>query len=942
MASSSNGKTLKRADPSTIHDKFLVGYQGWFTCAGDGEPVGPGHHGWLHWFNYPIPDGGRPNTDLWPDVSEYTPSELFPAPGLKYADGTQAFLFSSRHPKTVQRHFHWMAQHGVDGAFLQRFLGQTDLEQGNHGIRNQRDEVGDRVMEAAEREGRVFAIMYDVCGVAPDRIQRVLEHDWLHLIRRKAILDSPAYLREQGRPVVALWGFGMSDAHHSPAMVRAVARFIRDNTPGGAYIMAGVPAHWRTSVMDADPDPEFVKVWLEEFDALSPWTIGRYGNEEDADRFEQEKIKGDVELIKQHNEQWENNRSTMRKIDYIPVIFPGGSGHNLSEGKWGWNDCPRKGGHFMWRQLVNVKRHGVRTIYGAMWDEYDEGTAFMPVVSHKRQLPVLETHRFMALDEDGFDLPPDWYMRICGFAAEALRGERMIHETFPSKELQDYWSTRPRYEEASESNPVGPSGSSDKGETWEDWEKLTASKADADEPPPPPYSLEAEEPHPAAPQASTSGPPPVPIERRPTLPETVQTQGPPPPPVSTRPGPPPVSGSSRPQTQYAPPLSEPSTSVSQDISVLDRFNNLSVSSPPFPSSPAADQTTYGRHSHSPSPRPVSPAHSHHSHHSHTSSHSHSSSAPYPPSGSGYAPNLFPTPSPPSGPPPGPWSQAAWPPPEWGVPQSHASSPPVPYSHASPQHEHGQPQYASDYRTGYNPGYAPSYAPASPPPPLKPRPSTSHHSRPPHTGPSSSSYGPSEPTYDGGVGGFAFPEAQVIPPENQFCGPPPAHSPYPPSSSYASGGPNSPHSPSFPAAPGVGSGWFPEPAAGPAPPPPPPRPYGSPSIPNDYYHPVAPEAQVHASHASHAPHAAYGQQEYRPPMGQGAPPPPPTYARPPTHPASGYSANQAGGASGGAPAFASGPLNHAFNLVGNVAGQGAKTQLQNLASSGTKLFGKYRK
>ena len=162
MASLTKGRTLKRADPSTIHDKFLVGYQGWFTCAGDGEPVGPGHHGWLHWFNYPIPDGGRPNTDLWPDTSEYTPSELFPAPGLRYPNGEQAFLFSSRHPKTVQRHFNWMALHGVDGAFLQRFLGQCDIEQGNEGIRKQRDEVGDRVMEAAEKEGRVFAIMY-VC-----------------------------------------------------------------------------------------------------------------------------------------------------------------------------------------------------------------------------------------------------------------------------------------------------------------------------------------------------------------------------------------------------------------------------------------------------------------------------------------------------------------------------------------------------------------------------------------------------------------------------------------------------------------------------------------------------------------------------------------------------------------------------------------------------------
>ena len=134
-----------------------------------------GHHGWLHWFNSPIPDGGHPNTDLWPDVSSYSPSELFPAPGLKTKSGEQTFLFSSRNAKTVQRylfhnlflsyalitssiqsHFHWMAEHGVDGAFLQRFAGQCD---GDSGIRRHRDEVGERVREAAEREGRVFAIM---------------------------------------------------------------------------------------------------------------------------------------------------------------------------------------------------------------------------------------------------------------------------------------------------------------------------------------------------------------------------------------------------------------------------------------------------------------------------------------------------------------------------------------------------------------------------------------------------------------------------------------------------------------------------------------------------------------------------------------------------------------------------------------------------------------
>ena len=57
-----------------------------------------------------------------------------------------------------------MAQHGVDGAFLQRFAGQCDIEAGHEGIRRLRDEVGDRVREAAEKEGRVFAIMYVVFG----------------------------------------------------------------------------------------------------------------------------------------------------------------------------------------------------------------------------------------------------------------------------------------------------------------------------------------------------------------------------------------------------------------------------------------------------------------------------------------------------------------------------------------------------------------------------------------------------------------------------------------------------------------------------------------------------------------------------------------------------------------------------------------------------------
>lgn len=53
-------------------------------------------------------------------------------------------------------------------------------------------------------------VRYDVTGVSPDKIQNILEQDWIHLLHDQRILDSPNYLHEQGRPVVALWGVSLS------------------------------------------------------------------------------------------------------------------------------------------------------------------------------------------------------------------------------------------------------------------------------------------------------------------------------------------------------------------------------------------------------------------------------------------------------------------------------------------------------------------------------------------------------------------------------------------------------------------------------------------------------------------------------------------------------------------------------------------------------------
>lgn len=159
-------------------------------------------------FDRPLPDGGHPTFDLWPDVSDYGPDELFPAPGLSLPDGSTPKLFSSRHPATVGRHFNYMARVGVDGVFLQRFASQCEVDGNTTGamadLMRLRDEVLMRVREAAEREGRVWAIMYDVGG--RDRLEHVLRTDWAHLRNDLHILDSPNYLKENGKPVIAIWG----------------------------------------------------------------------------------------------------------------------------------------------------------------------------------------------------------------------------------------------------------------------------------------------------------------------------------------------------------------------------------------------------------------------------------------------------------------------------------------------------------------------------------------------------------------------------------------------------------------------------------------------------------------------------------------------------------------------------------------------------------------
>jgi hypothetical protein len=399
------GPTAVRVDPATLSGKVMCGYQGWFNGEGDGAKRGYNH--WARGGAQPGP--GRVTVDLWPDLAELDAKERFPT-GFVHADGKRAEVFSSYLRPTVVRHFQWMQEHGIDGVFVQRFI--ASLRRGASLHHN--NTVLEHCREGARVYGRVYAVMYDLSGLSPGQAD-VLIDDWKKLSRDTALTRDPAYLRHRGKPLLALWGCGFKDDDKPRPTLddwRKILNFLKnDPEAGGLAIMLGVPSFWRTQTRDCITDPALSEL-LQLADVISPWTPGRYRTPEAATRHAADVWQPDIAWCRE------------RRIDYLPVAFPGFSWHNLKGDPL--DAIPRLQGRFFWSQIAAAKRAGADMLYVAMFDEVDEGTAIFKCTN---QPPVGDGVSFLTYE----GLPADHYLRLTGLAGKVIRGKIPVTSEPPAR-----------------------------------------------------------------------------------------------------------------------------------------------------------------------------------------------------------------------------------------------------------------------------------------------------------------------------------------------------------------------------------------------------------------------------------------------------------------------------------------------------------------------------
>ncbi len=384
---------------------IMAGYQGWFRSPKQGQVL--------------YPDPSRIQIDMWPDVSEY---EVTYETGLKLADGSTARFFSSDDKSTVDLHFKWIKDYGLDGVFMQRFFNSA--KPGDS--RKTADGVLTNALEAASKYQRAIAVMYDLSGLRRSGEDcSALITDWKYLVDTLKVTNqkgAKTYLFHRGKPLVVIWGVGFPDRPYDIRNI-GLKRFMdflkNDPKYGGCSVMLGVPTFWRDLNADCVHDP-FLHELIREADLVMPWMVQRFTPllHNDMDRY-RDVILGDMEWCKKN------------KVDYVPCVCPGFSWHNLSVRQFPDDikpvgSIPRQGGRFYWQQISTAIVAGAEMLYVAMFDEVNEGTAIFKCTDNP---PVSETAQFVGMDGK----PSDLYLWLTGEAAKMLRKEKPLSLKIPER-----------------------------------------------------------------------------------------------------------------------------------------------------------------------------------------------------------------------------------------------------------------------------------------------------------------------------------------------------------------------------------------------------------------------------------------------------------------------------------------------------------------------------
>lgn len=379
-------ESMSRVRFKSIRSLVMAGYQGWFNTPEDGAGLG-----WKHFEEEKEFKPGKCTIDLWPDVSEY---EKTYETAFKLPDETPAKVFSSYDASTIDLHFKWMKQYGIDGVFMQRFVVSILNQKGKDNY----NKILNNAILSAEKYDRAICLMYDLSGMEAGE-EDILIRDWKELCEKYKLVsrNNNHYVYHHGKPLVAVWGIGFNDRRkYGYEQVKKIIDFLKSE---GCSILVGVPTHWRTLTIDAVSDTRLLEL-VKQADIVHPWLVGRFDN----NTYEsyRKSIEEDIKWCKANGK------------DYMPVLFPGFSWHNMKKDA-PQNMIPRLGGCFFWKQVKGAVGAGAESLYLAMFDEIDEGTAFFKCTN----TPPVGESSFITYEGEA----PDHYLWLAGEAAKYLRGE---------------------------------------------------------------------------------------------------------------------------------------------------------------------------------------------------------------------------------------------------------------------------------------------------------------------------------------------------------------------------------------------------------------------------------------------------------------------------------------------------------------------------------------